>query len=208
MKAREQWLVSGALWARIEPLLPIHVPPFHPLGCHRRRIGNRKILDGIFFAGLFVLKLSSSVEELLCEHRLSAEHLPLRGKIAVGGSHPRKQEQTSAAQQCQVRQDTAVLAARVVLSQGSVASVMVAVFHPRPVRAAQCNPAFGTALIPLLTRKVVPLFDTRFPAFLCSASASDSHADPTSRKVCAEGFGRFEAGLSLLNPTVPNAGLG
>jgi transposase len=49
MKAREQWLVSDALWARIEPLLPIHVPPVHPLGCHRKRIGNRKILDGIFF---------------------------------------------------------------------------------------------------------------------------------------------------------------
>ena len=155
-----------------------------------------------------VLKLFSSLEELFCEHRLGAERLPLRGKIAVGGSHPRKQEQTSAAQQCQVRQDTAVLAARVVLPQGSVAPVMVAVFHPRPVRAAQGNPAFGTALIPWLTRKVVPLFDTRFPAFLFSASASDSHDDPASRKVCAEGFGRFEADLSLLNPTVPNAGLG
>lgn len=158
--------------------------------------------------GLFVLKLFSSVEEHFCEHRLSAERLPLRGKIAVGGSHPRKQEQTSAAQQCQVRQNTAVLAARTVLSQGSVAPVMVAVFHPRPMRAAQCNPACGTALIPLLTRKVVPLFDTRFPAFLFSAGASDSHDDPASRKVCAEGFGSFEADLSFLNPTVTNAGLG
>jgi transposase len=50
------------------------------------------------------------------------------------------------------------------------------------------------ALIPLLTRKVVALFDTRFPAFLFSASASDSHDDPASRKVCAEGFGREKRG--------------
>jgi transposase len=49
MKAREQWLVSDALWARIEPCLPIHVPAVHPLGCQRKRIGNRKILDGTFF---------------------------------------------------------------------------------------------------------------------------------------------------------------
>jgi transposase len=49
MKAQDQWLVSDALWARIEPLLPIHVPKPHPLGCHRRRIDNRKLLNGIFF---------------------------------------------------------------------------------------------------------------------------------------------------------------
>lgn len=100
------------------------------------------------------------------------------------------------------------MAARVVLSQGSVAPVMVAVFHPSPVRAAQFNPAFGTARIPLLTRKIVPFLDTRFSAFLFSASAPDFHDNPASRKACAEGFGSFEADLSLLNPTVPTAGLG
>ncbi|NBV87743.1 MAG: transposase, partial [Verrucomicrobia bacterium] len=49
MNAREQRLASDALWARIEPLLPIHVPPVHPLESHGKRIGNRKIPDGIIF---------------------------------------------------------------------------------------------------------------------------------------------------------------
>ena len=49
MKTHDQWLVSDRLWERIEPLLPVHVPPPHPLGCHRHRVDNREALNGIFF---------------------------------------------------------------------------------------------------------------------------------------------------------------
>ena len=31
------------------PLLPVHTPKAHPLGCHRPRIGDRAVLDAIFF---------------------------------------------------------------------------------------------------------------------------------------------------------------
>ena len=34
---------------RLEPYLPVHVPRKHPLGCHRKRVDNRKVMDGIFF---------------------------------------------------------------------------------------------------------------------------------------------------------------
>ena len=34
---------------RIEPYLPVHVPKAHPLGCHRQRVDDRKVMDGIFF---------------------------------------------------------------------------------------------------------------------------------------------------------------
>src|SRR5438105_8670796 len=41
------WGMPDALWARIEPLLPPGKP--HPLGCHRRRVDNRRAMDAIFF---------------------------------------------------------------------------------------------------------------------------------------------------------------
>jgi transposase len=41
--------ISDMLWARLSPQLPIHTPKPHPLGCHRRRVPDRQVLDGIFF---------------------------------------------------------------------------------------------------------------------------------------------------------------
>ena len=31
------------------PLLPVNTPKVHPLGCHRRRIGDREVLNAVFF---------------------------------------------------------------------------------------------------------------------------------------------------------------
>ena len=36
-----------ALWAAVEPLIPVHVPKAHPLRCHRRRIADRVCFEGI-----------------------------------------------------------------------------------------------------------------------------------------------------------------
>lgn len=41
--------ISAALWARIEPLLPERATPFHPLGRHRGRIPDRKVLNSVFY---------------------------------------------------------------------------------------------------------------------------------------------------------------
>ena len=43
------WRIPDVLWAKMEPLLPVHVPRPHPLGCHRRRVGNRAAMDAILF---------------------------------------------------------------------------------------------------------------------------------------------------------------
>lgn len=43
------WRIPDALWARLEPLLPVHAPRAHPLGCHRRRIPDRQAMDGVLF---------------------------------------------------------------------------------------------------------------------------------------------------------------
>lgn len=45
----QEFAISDALWAKIEPLLPRHTPKSHPLGCHRPRVPDRQVLDGIFF---------------------------------------------------------------------------------------------------------------------------------------------------------------
>jgi len=49
MATTQEFTISDTLWARLEPLLPVHVPKPHPLGRHRRRIANRDVLNGIFF---------------------------------------------------------------------------------------------------------------------------------------------------------------
>ena len=48
-KTKDQWLISDELWERIRPLLPVHVPKPHPLGCHRPRVDDRKAMNAIFF---------------------------------------------------------------------------------------------------------------------------------------------------------------
>ena len=49
MTTTQEFSISDTLWARLEPLLPVHVPKPHPLGRHRRRIADRDVLNGIFF---------------------------------------------------------------------------------------------------------------------------------------------------------------
>lgn len=45
----DQWRIPDALGARLEPLLPVHTPRPHPLGCHRPRVPDRAALDGVLF---------------------------------------------------------------------------------------------------------------------------------------------------------------
>lgn len=41
--------ISDKLWQQIEPLIPKREKKVHPLGCHRPRVPDRQVLDGIFF---------------------------------------------------------------------------------------------------------------------------------------------------------------
>lgn len=49
MATTQEFIISDTLWARLEPLLPMHTPKPHPLGCHRPRVPDREALDAIFF---------------------------------------------------------------------------------------------------------------------------------------------------------------
>ena len=49
MATTQEFIIADTLWARLEPLLPVHVPKLHPLGRHRRRLAARDVLNGIFF---------------------------------------------------------------------------------------------------------------------------------------------------------------
>ena len=46
---RRDWRIPDEMWERLEPLIPVPPPKPHPLGCHRRRVPDRKAMDGIFF---------------------------------------------------------------------------------------------------------------------------------------------------------------
>lgn len=42
-------MFSDALWERLLPVLPVHTPKVHPLGCHRPRVPDRDVLNAVFF---------------------------------------------------------------------------------------------------------------------------------------------------------------
>ena len=48
MATTQEFRISDTLWERLWPKLPVHVPKAHPLGCHKRRVPDRQVLDGIF----------------------------------------------------------------------------------------------------------------------------------------------------------------
>ncbi len=39
--------VVDVIWEAVKPLIPVHVPAAHPLGCHRRRLSDRVCFEGI-----------------------------------------------------------------------------------------------------------------------------------------------------------------
>jgi transposase len=45
----QEFSISDELWELIEPLIPVHQKKIHPLGCHRPRVPDRQVLNGIFF---------------------------------------------------------------------------------------------------------------------------------------------------------------
>ncbi len=49
MATIQEFRISDTLWERLSPHLPVHAPKAHPLGCHRQRVPDRQVLDGIFF---------------------------------------------------------------------------------------------------------------------------------------------------------------
>ena len=49
MATTQEFRLSDTLWERLSPKLPVHIPKAHPLGCHKRRVPDRQVLDGIFF---------------------------------------------------------------------------------------------------------------------------------------------------------------
>lgn len=45
----QEFEISDAVWVRMEPLLPVREKKAHPLGCHRPRVPDRKVLNSIFY---------------------------------------------------------------------------------------------------------------------------------------------------------------
>lgn len=43
------WRIPEALWDKMKPLVPVHAPKPHPLGCHRRRVADRAAMNAILF---------------------------------------------------------------------------------------------------------------------------------------------------------------
>lgn len=48
-RAEQEFVLSDEMWSRIEPLIPQREKKQHPLGCHRPRVPDRQVLNGIFF---------------------------------------------------------------------------------------------------------------------------------------------------------------
>lgn len=48
LQPKDGWRMPDALWAKIQPLLPVP-EDHHPLGCHRKRVPDRSAMDAILF---------------------------------------------------------------------------------------------------------------------------------------------------------------
>lgn len=57
--------VVDAAWEAVRPLIPEHVPPTHPFGGHRQRVGDRECFTGILYR--LVLGCSWFVASQLCD---------------------------------------------------------------------------------------------------------------------------------------------
>jgi transposase len=68
--------VVDAVWAAVEPLLPVRPSDTHPLGCHRRRVADRDCFEAI------LVRLATGcawiTAEAICGHRVS--DTTLRGR--------------------------------------------------------------------------------------------------------------------------------
>lgn len=73
--------ISDCLWEQIQPVIPKPIDN-HPLKCHKPRIDDRKIMDGIFF----VLRTGCQWEALdstvICKH--SVAHKRFQEWVAAG----------------------------------------------------------------------------------------------------------------------------
>ena len=76
--------VVDAVWAAIEPLLPVPAVDVHPLGCHRPRVADRLCFEGILIrlvTGLRVGRRRSAARRSRCRTRRCAP-------VATSGSTP------------------------------------------------------------------------------------------------------------------------
>ena len=64
VKRDDGWRLPDALWARMQPLLPVPKDT-HPLGCHRRRAPDRLCMESI----LMVLRTGMQWNALNCVFR-------------------------------------------------------------------------------------------------------------------------------------------
>lgn len=118
------------------------------------------------------------------------------------------EKQADAAQECEVGQDIGVAAAGGVLAEGGVAAVVIAIFDPGPVRAAQVDPVLGSAFFPELVGKIEAFFLALVGGFLDESGAADFQDDATEGEAGAQWLGRAEADLAGFDAPVPASGLG
>ena len=76
----QEFEISDAVWELIEPLIPQREKKVHPLGCHRPRVPDRQVLNGIFFV-LLCAANRVSMEGTGCNRHL----LRLNGSRTVSG---------------------------------------------------------------------------------------------------------------------------
>jgi transposase len=76
----DQWRIPDVLWERIIPLLPPRKP--HPLGCHNRRVEDRRAMDAIFFVLRTGCQWGALDATGICSH--SSAHRRFQEWTAVG----------------------------------------------------------------------------------------------------------------------------
>jgi transposase len=71
-----KYRVSDGLWEILQPLIPVPPSKPHPLGCHRPRVPDRQVADGIFFVLRTGCQWGALDATGICKHSVSVPRSP------------------------------------------------------------------------------------------------------------------------------------
>ena len=77
------WRLPDWLWEKIEPLLP-PAPP-RPLGCHRARIPNRRVMDAVLLVLRTGMQWNALAATAICNSSTAHRRF---GGVGAGGGLP------------------------------------------------------------------------------------------------------------------------
>jgi len=82
VKGFEKFKIQDYMWEEMKLIIPKPIDN-HPLGCHRKRIDDRKVMDGIFFVLRTGCQWSELDNTIFCKHSVAHKRFQEWAKAGV-----------------------------------------------------------------------------------------------------------------------------